>query len=119
MKVYVIEKGCYSDRHVVGVVETEQEAKEICKNILSDDDSASYEEYDTKKFETELPRFCVYFCFGEWVAEYDDIGIYESYKESTEDYENHFVIFAKTKEVALKIAQDMRALRLAKENMIV
>ena len=119
MKVYVIEQGCYSDRHVVGVVETEQEAKEICENLLNGNDDAGYEEYDTKRFEMELPRFYVYLCFGEWNVKYDDGGIFERYKENTEDYEDHFVIFAKTKEVALKIAQDMRALRLAKEKMVV
>ena len=52
MKVYVIEKGCYSDRHVVGVTETEKEAKAICKVISGKYkyDKASYTEYDTKQF---------------------------------------------------------------------
>jgi hypothetical protein len=33
MKVYVIEKGMYSDRHIIGVVETEEEAKKIWIDI--------------------------------------------------------------------------------------
>ena len=36
MVVYVIEQGQYSERHIVGVVETEEEAKQLCdyRNLL-------------------------------------------------------------------------------------
>lgn len=47
MKVYVIEKGCYSDRHIIGIVESETEAKNVIKAIKCgsyNDDSISYEE---------------------------------------------------------------------------
>ena len=78
MMVYAVLKGWYSDRHIVGIVESEEEAKELCrmfnKETRYDSDSVSYEEYDTKKFADKRFRFIVndYCGFGDWECEYDD-----------------------------------------------
>ena len=115
MKVYVIEMGCYSDRHIVGVVETEEEAKRICNNISEiddwDADTAVYTEYDTKQFQSHRMRFVVihdgWDGHDEWNVSYDDYDIYANYKTNTQDYEDHFIIYANSRQQAIKIAQDM------------
>lgn len=121
MKVYIIEKGQYSDRHVVGVVETKKEAEEICKAISGKwkDDKATYEEYDTKQFQTHHIRFLItHYYNDEWECEYDDYDLYSRYEENIEDYDRHYVIYANSPNQAIKIAQDMRAEKLAKEKGI-
>ena len=120
MKVYVIEKGSYSDRHVVGVTETEKEAKEICKAISGEYkyDEASYTEYDTKQFQINQIRFQVSYLYNKWKAEYDDYDLYEEYRENTEVYDDFYVIYTNSPDHAIKIAQDMRAEKLAKEKGI-
>lgn len=111
MKVYVIQKGCYSDRHIVGVVETEKEAKNVCDAIKDcewDSDSLSYAEYDTKQFQDKRIRFTVWReSDNSWHCEYDDYDLYDNYVENTCDYEDHYVIYADTGNQAIKIAQDM------------
>ena len=117
MKVYVIEKGMYSDRHIIGVVETEEEAKKIC-NVIStnqEEDWVEYTEYDTHQFSTIRLRYHVYEFCGEWNAEYDDYGLYDMYRDNEEQYEGSYVIYANSPQQAIKIAQDMRAEKLAKE----
>lgn len=112
MKVYVIKKGIYSDRHVVGVVETEEEAKKICEVISSkkwSSDKATYEEYDTKQFQTNRIRFTVQCFDGEWSVEYDDYDLYSNYTDNGLVYEDFWVIYANSPEQAIKIAQDMKA----------
>lgn len=120
MKVYVIEKGYYSDRHIVGVVETEDEAKRICDllSIKCHDDNISYDVYDTKQFTDKVLRFIVTNDYDEWDAYYDDYDLYKYYTDNTEDYEDHFIIYANSPQQAIKIAQDMRAARIAKERMV-
>lgn len=121
MKVYVIEKGSYSNRHVVGVTETKKEAEKICKAISGEDiyDKASCTEYDTKQFQINQIRFQVSYLWNEWEAEYDDYDFYEEYKENTEVYEDFYVIYANSPDQAIKIAQDMRAEKLAKKEGLV
>ncbi len=117
MKVYVIEKGMYSDRHIIGVVESEEEAKKIC-NVIStnqEEDWVEYTEYDTHQFSTIRLRYHVYEFCGEWNAEYDDYGLYDMYRDNEEQYEGSYVIYANSPQQAIKIAQDMRAEKLAKE----
>ena len=125
MKVYVIEKGVYSDRHIVGVVETEEEAKRICE-IISEkkgskyfEDIASYEEYDTTKFRTNRLRYIVTEAFGEWDARYDDYDLYSQYKDSTCIYEGAYVVYANSQQQAIKIAQDMAAQGKAEKEGII
>lgn len=121
MKVYVIEKGSYSDRHVVGVTETEKEAKEICKAISGKYkyDKASYTEYDTKQFQINRLRFNVSYLYDEWEVEYDEYDIYADNKENGEYYEDNYIIYANSPDQAIKIAQDMRAEKLAKKEGLV
>ena len=115
MKVYVIEKGIYSDRRVIGVVETKEEAEAVVNAIKSnDDDSVTYEEYDTHQFKTSLLFHVEYIC-GDWHVNYYD---WERVDKSVETYEDNWIVLAKNRNQAIKIAQDMRARRLAKEKGI-
>ena len=119
MKVYVIQKGQYSDRTIVGVTETEEEAKEVVHAI---DDDAWITEYDTKQFKTHLIRFVVEertWYDGNWYAEYDQYDLYKEYKESCCAYDNTYVVYAESKDTAIKIAQDIRAQYLAEKEGIV
>ena len=104
MKVYIIEKGAYSDRHVVGVTEAEEKAKKICEII-----DADYSEWDTNQFSTDRIRFVVDYWCGNWTAEYDEYNLYSMYSDNVCDYENHYVIYANSIQQAIKIAQDMAA----------
>ena len=112
MKVYVIEKGVYSDRHVIGVTETEDEAKAVVRGLESSDrydsGSVSYTEYDTKKLTDRRLKFLVDGNF-DWRVEYDEWGLYEDITENTMVYDGYFVIFAGSADVARKIAQDAYA----------
>lgn len=115
MKVYVLEKGQYSDRHVIGVVDSREKAEKISHML-----DATSTEWDTEQF--EIPNNVVYevfdpeFNYGdEWKAFYDDWGLYSDYKENKEEYEGHYIIRSNTPEQAIKIAQDMKAEKLAKK----
>ncbi len=123
MKVYVIEKGWYSDRHIVGVVETEEEAKKICEMLKRTDeydcDSVSYGEYDTHQFKTSRMRFMVEHYFGDWRVQYDAYNLWDTYKDNTEDYEYHYIIYANSPEQAVKIAQDMEAEKKARQQGVI
>ena len=113
MKVYVIEKGCYSDRYVVGVVETKQEAEKVVEILeKSRCEDVGYSIFDTKQFQTDRLHFLVSYTFDEWIVTYEDY-LYGEYTENTEVYEDCWVIYAPNPEKAIKIAQDMRAERLA------
>lgn len=125
MKVYVIQKGVYSDRHIIGVVETMDEAIGIKQAILKSpyDDDITIEEYDTKQFRTNRMRFLAqYYTNGSWEIEYDDRNIWEDFVENGEIWDDAFIIYAYSKNQALKIAQDMYAQkeyeRLEKEGLI-
>ena len=111
MKIYVIEKGCYSDRYVVGVVETKEEAERVVEILgKSGCEDVGYSIFDTKQFQTDRLRFQVSYMFEEWEVEYDDWHDAE-YTENTEIYEDCWIIYAPNPEKAIKIAQDMRAER--------
>ena len=118
MKVYVLQKGQYSDRHVIGVTDDKRKAKKICNMI-----DASFSEFDTEQF--QVPNCLRYEVWdermsytGEWIAEYDEYDIYDEYKENAIDYDGHYIIYADSPDQAIKIAQDMRAEKLAKEKGI-
>ena len=117
MTVYVIQKGNYSDRHIIGVVETEEEAQTICNTLKRmstwDADSIYYEAYDTKRFQTHRMRFLVDRDL-EWFVEYDDYNLYANYKESSPIYYGYYVVYADSPEQAVKIAQDLDAEETAK-----
>lgn len=121
MVVYVIEQGQYSERHIVGVVETEEEAKQLCDSLNKCayifEDSATYRAYDTKQFQTKKMRYTVTFFYDdEPQVEYDGYGFYDVYDHSVMVYSGFFVIYADTPEQALKIAYDMRAEAEAERN---
>ena len=116
MKVYVIEKGYYSDRHIIGIVESKEEAEYICNefkrgNYTFGDKSIAWCEYDTKQLETKMFRFEVYHEIdGTWKAELDDYDIYDYITENQKvDNIFDYIIYAKTPQQAIKIAQDMYA----------
>ena len=121
MDVYVIEKGCYSDRHVVGVTETQEEAERICEllNRIKYDAYANWEKYDTHQFITKPMRFLVSNDFDEWRVDFDDYDLYKNYTENSEIYEGYYVIYAREPDVAIKIAQDLDARIKAEKLQIV
>ena len=121
MKVYVIERGWYSDKYIAGVVETEEEAKQICDVINSGDteyyNDARYSCHDTKQFITRKLRWEVEEDYmGEWSASCEEDYYIGRPVQNYEDYEDHYIVFADNKEVAIKIAQDIKAEKLAEKN---
>lgn len=113
MIVYVIETGCYSDRDIYAVVETEDEAKKICDVLKSaGEDDAAYAAYDTKQIQCDRLPFRVYKFNGRWHAEalYPDMPTHgNTYNAFTGIYD----IFAHSAEQAIRIAQDMETERKA------
>lgn len=123
MIVYVIETGQYSDRHVVGVTDNEEKAKQICDAINSSrgifKDSTIYTVYDTDQFQTQKLRYTVDFSMGDSpVCEYDGYGFYDYYIEKRLEHPDFFIVYADTPEQAIKIACDMRAEAEAERNGI-
>lgn len=109
MKVYVMQRGQYSDRHIVGVVDDEEKAKTICSML-----DAFYSEWDTNQFDvSNCLRFTVHnpdtSYTGDWMAELDDYDIYDEYKENGVYYDGFYVIYANSPDEAIRIAQDMEA----------
>ena len=118
MKVYVIERGAYSDRHIIGVVETEEEAIKICEIVnkayshILTRDQARYTEYDTKQFNagTRFRYFAYYNSNGVYALGIDDYNLFEKYKETCKIMDQStYVIYAENKDQAWKIARDMKA----------
>lgn len=128
MKVYVIEKGEYSDRHVIGVTLDEEKAKyvveegnnRVSKNFWYCSNDYGYTEFEIDKFdelynlyknnykmfrvEKELNTKTITISEMEFDGDYlDESGVVrKSY------YENYLSVYvlAKTEEKALKIAAD-------------
>ena len=121
MKVYVIERGWYSDKYIAGVVETEEEAKQICDVINSSDteyyNDARYEEFDTEQFVTRKIRWIVEENYiNKWSAYSENDYFGDEAIENYENYEGNYIVFADSKEVAIKIAQDLKAEKLAEKS---
>lgn len=121
MIVYVIETGQYSNRHVVGVTDNEEKAKQVCDAINGSQgtfkDSTIYTAYDTDQFQIQKLRYTVDFSMGDSpVYEYDGYGYYDYYIENRLEYPDFFIVYADTPEQALKIAYDMRAEAEAERN---
>lgn len=128
MKVYVVEEGCYSDRHIVGIAESPEEARMI-KDAITDkktahwfrDDCITITEYDTKAFKDGRLKFIVSFYGKSETAIIEEATIGQSrwHDDCTEtcylsEYDR-YVVFAKSREQAVKIARDMEAQRKAEE----
>ena len=106
MKVYVIEKGSYSERHVIGVVKTLKEAEDLIKFFEKENDYVTFEEFDTDQFKQKL-RFIVERPFDNWIATFDDYNSYNRYKNNSEVYPGCYVVYSDSYENAIKIAQNM------------
>lgn len=116
MKVYVIEKGLYSDRHIIAVVETEEEAEKISQVL-----DADYSEWDTKQLNCNRLKFIVTNLYDDsWDVEYHE---YEDwFPDITETQiisDGLYCVFANSQDQARKIAQDMKAEELARKAGIV
>lgn len=110
MKVYVIQRGYYSDRHIIGVVETKEEAIRIAEALKDswDRDSVAWREYDTKQFVDHRFRYTVERMYDNtWHIEYDEYGAYKEYEETAKIYDDNYVVYAYNTQQAIKIAQDM------------
>ena len=120
MNVYVVEQGEYSDRHIVGVAESLEEAKSIRKAISSPecDGRITITKYDTKAFQENRLKFLVGFDnYGNISVDTlpEEWGIYGDYTETCCTFLHDYVVYAHSTEQAIKIAQDMEAERKAKE----
>lgn len=109
MKIYVMQKGQYSDRHVIGVTDNKDKAIKICDMI-----DANWSEWDTDQFNLpNVMRFTVSNPYNsytnEWLAEFDDYDIYDEYKDNSVVYDGYYVVYADSPNTAIKIAQDMEA----------
>lgn len=125
MKVYVVEQGCYSDRHIAGIAESQEEAKEIAevvagvRNPYYVRDDVTITEYDTKAFANGRLKFLVNF-YND-TANVENLSLCQERIE--DDYSEtgyipelgRYVVFARDKEQAVKIARDMEAQRKAEE----
>lgn len=124
MKVYVVEQGIYSGKHIVGIAESLEEAEAI-KNAVSSETYSLYEsksisitEYDTKAFKDCRLKFRVdiYYDGDVSVETVDaDCGMYDEYKDSCYTEYGDYIIYAQNVEQAVKIARDMEAQRKAEE----
>ena len=121
MKVYVIQKGVYSSKFIVGVVTSEEEAKQICEAISDNHygGEAFYDEFETDDLKTNLIKFKVDNSYGEWEVEYCNPYEWEEYNCNGTVYENYYIIFAHNKEEAIKIAQDIKGAENAIEKRII
>ena len=119
MKIYVIERGEYSSKYVYGVVASKEEAERVCQNINSGSfayhNDARYEEFDTDQFVTKGLKWVVeYEYYEEWTARCEDTyDFYEDQTENCELYDGCYIVFADNKDQAIKIAQDIRAEKIA------
>ena len=119
MKIYVIQKGEYSDKHIIGVTDDKCKAETVSNAI-----GGWYTEFDTDQF--TIPRCIRYQVYDpvnsytdDWLAEYDDWEIYDNYKENSIVYDGLYIIYADSPQQAIKIAQDMRAEKLAEEKGLI
>ena len=131
-KVYVITKGCYSDYHICAVTLDKVKAEMLCKLFDCSCDEAEIEEFDTEAAADLLSgrkpyyvRFCqdgALFSAGrrEYCLEYFNPGIKESFcfvkgqKVDLLDVE----LYADSREAAIKIASEKRAMYLAEKEGI-
>ena len=131
MKVYVVQRGEYSDRHIVGVALTEEKANELVRLFQDPEENSYYygktlvdtEVFDTedndyklsldaqglKPYGVEMYKGKISSCHAlsndwHWYTfwNYVDVG------EVFEPYENEYrvVVYARDKDHALKIASD-------------
>ena len=125
MKVYVVEQGDYSDRHIVGITETLEEAEKI-RDLIYDSKytnrylapSIAVTEYNTRAFKDSRLKFLVTIYDDDKVSAETvnpNCGLYEDYTDTCYTDYGDYVVFARSIEQAVKIARDMEAQRKAEE----
>ena len=113
MKVYVIQKGEYSGRHIIGVTDSKEKADQICDAISGKEkyqSSVGYDVFDTDQFTDCLYKYEVNdWGDGDWNVSYDEWDTWTRFKENTVMNEDWFIVYAHNPDEAIKIAQDMQA----------
>ena len=113
MKIYVVLKGQYSDRYIVGVAETREKAEMIAEAVSGRymSEKADIEEYDTDQFSDRRFRYQVTENGYDdlWQVEYDDWDYNSDYPESCHAYGDVYIVYANSPQQAIKIAQDIKA----------
>ena len=123
MKVYVVEHGEYSDRHVVAVTENEDKAKQLVDRL---GDEAQYAEFDTEDPNLDLlfkgyARYWVIrakngtttACLVDFSLNFDSAVHEKTDWEGKTSYATE--VLAPTNELAIKIANDRFAKYLAQK----
>ena len=129
MKVYVVERGEYSDRDIVGVFSSREGAvafiefaikKSLCDDYPYQDAYEIYEmEVDEPKVTSDNNMFDVFLANGVWDAResdyiaHEELGRLRKSRFSLGDMSG--VFFAKDKDHAIKMAQDAYAKMKAEE----
>lgn len=120
-KVYVIVKGEYSDYHICAVALERNIAEKLRDVYSDDDDEAIIEEYiPASGPESIRVMYTVEIKNGEISVNTDEKGHIENLMDIYND--GTWVIlwvYAKDKEHAIKIAQDRRAIHLAKKEGVI
>lgn len=127
MTVYVINRGCYSDRYIVGVYSEKQKAERVVE--LMETGSEYYgklvdiEEYELDEYnpgeppQGMLPYEVVMFTNGKSRVSRCSIEDFELHQcmIPSSDWNRHwlFRVFAKDREHAIKIANEQRAQLIA------
>lgn len=119
MKIYAIQKGTYSDKHIIACTLDYEKAKKI-KQIHEKTDSCVILEFEDSE-EIVLPMFEVTLFDG--VGRIEDVyyADYQEYEEFDFDdiYAPYAYVRAENKETALKIVQDKYAEWKAKNENII
>lgn len=128
MKVYVIQEGCYSDRHIVGVTLNENIAEAYLKIHNTGDwyDDCNIEEYellDDVNIITEadsfVKQYIIYIQNNNLASIKEECYVSPDTDKISYSFNNDFGMIIKviedSKEKALKIAYDLRAKKLAEK----
>lgn len=119
MKIYAIQKGCYSDKHIIACTLDYEKAKKI-KQIHEKIDSCVILEFEDSE-EIVLPMFKVTLFNGVGTINNVYCVNYQEYEEFNFDdfYAPYAYVRAENKETALKIVQDKYAEWKAKNENII
>lgn len=119
MKIYIIQMGEYSSKHIVGVTDNKDKA-DLLKNSMSGwFQEACVEEYDTDQFDSGLLRYKVDLTFNTAEVTFDEYNLYSDFKENTRIWDNEYIVYARDIEHAEKIARDMNAEYKAQQEGII
>ena len=113
MKVYIIQKGCYSDRHIVAVTLDKNKANTLADvfSIHSYSDDVNISEYDTDDYDALSKGYYTYGCsFKNGVLiRIEIVDPEDEYYCGIGDYD--MKVIAKDYDQAAKIAYDTYATR--------